>query len=64
MANHLVDGTETKLSHDGSELIGHVVEEVDDMLGGSLELLSQLGVLGGDTNRASVHYTIVSIKTS
>ncbi|GJD02058.1 hypothetical protein ColKHC_10883 [Colletotrichum higginsianum] len=33
VANHLVDGAETKLGHDGTELVGDIVEEVDDVLG-------------------------------
>ncbi|GKT57393.1 conserved hypothetical protein [Colletotrichum tofieldiae] len=52
VANHLVDGAETKLGHDGTELVGDVVEEVDDVLGSAGELLAELGILGGDTNRA------------
>jgi len=53
-ADHLVDGTETKLGHNGTELVGDVVEEVDNVLGSTLELASQLGVLGSDTDRAGV----------
>jgi hypothetical protein len=58
VAYHLVDGSETKLSHDGSELVGHIVEEVDDVLGSSGELLAKLRILGSDTNRASVQVAL------
>ncbi|GKT49344.1 uncharacterized protein ColSpa_09525 [Colletotrichum spaethianum] len=58
VANHLVDGAETKLGHDGTELVGDVVEEVDNVLGSTGELLAKLGVLGGDTNRARVQVTL------
>jgi hypothetical protein len=51
---HIIDGPETKLSHDGTELVCDVVEEVDNMLGGTGELLAELRVLGSDTDRASV----------
>ena len=54
MANHLVDGPETKLGHDCTQLVGHVVEEVDDLLRLAGELRAKLRVLGGDTDRASV----------
>jgi hypothetical protein len=27
--NHLINSSETKLGHDGSQLVGHVVKEVD-----------------------------------
>jgi hypothetical protein len=49
--NHLVDSSESQLSHDGSQLIGHIVEEVDDVLRSSLELLAQLWVLSSNTDR-------------
>jgi hypothetical protein len=52
--DHLVDGAETKLGHDGTKLVGDVVEEVDDVLGSTLELASQFGVLSCDTDGASV----------
>jgi hypothetical protein len=54
VANHLVDGAETELGHDGTELVGHIVEEVDDVLGSALELLTELRILSSNTNRASV----------
>jgi hypothetical protein len=54
VANHLVDSPVTKLGHDGTQLVGDVVEEIDDMLGSALELLAEFGILGGDTNRAGV----------
>jgi hypothetical protein len=55
VANHFVDGSETQLCHDGPQFVGDVVEEVNDMLGCALELCAKLGVLGGDTDGASVH---------
>jgi hypothetical protein len=54
VADHLVDGPVSELGHDGTQLVGDVVEEVDDVLRSTLELLAELGVLGGDTNRAGV----------
>ena len=54
MANHLIDGSEAKLCHDGSKLIRNVVKEVNDMLWSSLEFLAKLRVLSRDTDRASV----------
>jgi hypothetical protein len=58
VANHLVDGAETELSHDGTELIGHVVEEVDDVLGRTLELLTKLRILSSNTNRAGIQVAL------
>ncbi|KAI6759055.1 hypothetical protein HG531_013816 [Fusarium graminearum] len=58
MSNHLIDGTEAKLGHNGSKLVGDIVEEVDDMLGGASELLSELRVLSSDTNGAGVQVTL------
>ena len=60
--NHLVHGPEAKLSHDGTELVSYVVEEVDHMLRRAGKLLPQLRVLGGDTNRASITKHHVSKK--
>jgi hypothetical protein len=54
VTNHVVDGPEAKLGHDGTELVSNVVEEVNDVLGCTGELLSELRVLGSDTDRASV----------
>jgi hypothetical protein len=54
VANHLVNRPVTKLGHDGAQLVGNVVEEVDDMFGRTLELLAELGILGGDTDGAGV----------
>jgi hypothetical protein len=51
-SNHLVDSTNTKLGHNGTELIGDVVEEVDNMLGSPLELFAQLRVLCSDSDGA------------
>ena len=49
-ANHLVDGTDTKLGHNRSELLRKVVEEVYDMLWLSRELLTQFRILRSDTH--------------
>jgi hypothetical protein len=54
VANHLVDGPVAELGHNSTQLVGNVVEEVDDMFGRTLEFLAKLGVLSGDTNGASV----------
>ena len=59
--NHLIDGAETKLGHDCTELVGDVVEEVDDVLGCTSELLPELRVLGGNTDRASVEMALVVV---
>jgi hypothetical protein len=54
MANHLVDSSEAKLSHDCTKFVCNIVEEVDDVLGGALELLTKFRVLSSNTNRAGV----------
>ena len=54
MANHFIDCSKTKLCHDGSQLIGNVVKEVDNVLRSTLELLAELGILGRDTDWACV----------
>jgi hypothetical protein len=64
MSNHLVDGAETKLCHDGSKLVGNIVEEVDNMFGSTGELLSELRVLSGDTNRAGVQMALAHKDTA
>jgi hypothetical protein len=64
VTNHLVDGSETELGHDGSELVGNIVEEVDDVLGSSSELLAKLRILGSDTNRASVQMALAHEDTA
>jgi hypothetical protein len=54
VAHHIVDGAEAQLGHDGTELVGDVVEEVDNVLGRTGKLLPKLRVLSGNANRASV----------
>jgi hypothetical protein len=56
--NHLIDSTNTKLSHDSTHLVGDVVEEVDHVLRGTLKLLPKLRVLGRDTDRAGVEMAL------
>jgi hypothetical protein len=64
MTYHLVNGTETKLGHDGSELVGHIVEEVDHVLRSSCELLAQLRILSSNTNRACVQVALAHKDTA
>jgi hypothetical protein len=54
VANHLVDCPVSELGHDGAQLIGNVVEEIDDMFGRTLEFLAELGILSSDTDGAGV----------
>jgi hypothetical protein len=54
VTDHIVNGPEAELGHDRTELVCDVVEEVDNVLGGTGELLAELRVLGSDTDRASV----------
>jgi hypothetical protein len=54
VANHFVDSSETQFGHDGSEFIGNIVKEVDDMFWRSVELGAKLRILGSNTNRAGV----------
>ena len=61
VADHLVDSSEAKLGHDGTELVGDVVEEVDDVLRSTIELLAKLRILGSDTNRACVQMASIQI---
>jgi hypothetical protein len=59
MTNHFIDGSEPKLGHDSTKLVRNVIEEINDMLWGALELLAELGILSGDTDRASVQMASV-----
>jgi hypothetical protein len=54
VADHVVHSSETQLGHDGSEFIGDVVKEVDDMLGCTNKLLTEFRILSSDTDGASV----------
>jgi hypothetical protein len=56
--NHLIDSTNTKFGHDGTHLVGDVVEEVDHVLRGTLKLFPKLRVLGRDTDRACVEMAL------
>lgn len=58
-SDHLINGTETKLGHNSTEFIGHVVEEVDNMLRSPLELLPELWILGSNTNWASIQVALI-----
>jgi hypothetical protein len=51
---HLLDRAEAELRHVLAHLLGDVLDEVLDELGLAGELLAQLGVLGGDADRAGV----------
>ena len=63
VTDHLVDSPEAKLGHDGTELIGDVVEEVDNVFGRTGELLPEIRILGSDTDRAGVKTGNVSKAT-
>ena len=54
MADDLVQGTEAQGGEQLPDLLGDVLEEVDDEFGPAREALPQLGVLGGDAHRAGV----------
>ena len=54
MADHLVYAPDTELRHDCTELVGNVIEEVDDMLWCPLELVSENWVLGSYANRTCI----------
>ena len=54
VADHLVDSPESQSSHDGTELVGDVIEEVDHVLGRTGELLAKLRILRGNAYRAGV----------
>ncbi len=53
-ADHLVDRAEAELGHQLAHFLGDELEEVDDVLGLAAELLAELGVLGGDADRAGI----------
>lgn len=52
--DHLINGAEAEFGHNRTEFIGHIVEEIDDMLGSTLELLPELRILSSNANWASV----------
>jgi hypothetical protein len=64
VANHLVDSPVAELGHDCTQLVGNVVEEVDDMFRRTLEFLAELGILSGDTDGAGVHCNKLAIVSS
>ena len=54
MADHLGHRAEPELGHQLAHLLGDELEERLDELGLAAEALAQLGVLGGDADRARV----------
>ena len=54
MADHVVDGAESQARHVLPGFFGYHEEVVHNMLGQAREFLAQLGVLGGDADRAGV----------
>ncbi|GFZ47935.1 hypothetical protein JCM24511_05682 [Saitozyma sp. JCM 24511] len=52
--DHLVDGAETELGHDGTKLLDDIVEKVDDLLRLASKFGTERGVLRGDTDGAGV----------
>ena len=57
VADRLLDRAEAERGEVLAHLLGDELHEVDDELGLARELLAQLGVLGGDTDRAGVEVT-------
>lgn len=57
VTDHLVDSAEAKFGHNGSQFIGDVVEEVNDMLWRAGKFLAQLWVLSCNTDWAGVQMT-------
>jgi hypothetical protein len=49
-AHHLIDSADSKFCHDGTQLVGDVVEEVDHVLRLALKLLAELGILSRNSN--------------
>ncbi|KAH3688174.1 hypothetical protein WICPIJ_000816 [Wickerhamomyces pijperi] len=58
VANHLIDRSVTQLSHELSQIVDQVVEEVDHVFWRTFELLSQDWVLSGDTDRTRVQVAL------
>ena len=56
-ADRLVERPQPQRGEDLAHLLGDEEEEVHDVLGGALEALAQLRVLGGDSDRAGVQVT-------
>src|ERR1700757_4659109 len=52
--DHLIDGAETHLRHALPHLFGNKKEEIDDVLGLSLKLLAQYGILRRDAYRTRI----------
>jgi hypothetical protein len=59
VADYFVNSTETKLSHDLSEFLSSIVEEVDDMLRAAFELLSEVRIWCSDAEKAYVNVAII-----
>ena len=57
-SDHFVETAESQLRHILAHLLGKKEKEIDYMLGLSLELLAQRGILGGDTDRASIEMAL------
>ena len=53
-ADHLLEPADAERGHDLADLLGHQHQVVDDLLGRAVEPLAQLGILGGDPDRAGV----------
>src|SRR6516164_7375900 len=56
--DHLIDGSESHLRHVLANLLCNVEEEIDDVLGLSLELLAQNRILRRDANRAGIQMAL------
>ena len=57
-ADHFVDGAEAEFRHVLANLLGDEEKEIDDVLGLSLELLAQHGILRRDADRAGVEMAL------
>ena len=53
-ADHVGEAPHPERGHDAPDLLGHEHHVGDDVLGGAAEARAQLGILGGDPDRAGV----------
>jgi hypothetical protein len=49
-AHHLINCADSEFCHDGTQLVGDVVEKVDHVLWLALKLLAELRILSSDAN--------------
>src|SRR5678815_2624503 len=63
-SDHIVEGPETETSHVLAHLFSEEEEKVDDVLGLSLEELTQRWVLGSDSNRTCIQVALAHHHTA